>query len=90
MAGILFRESTTLGVRHRLQARTVLPRYHEDIQTPLGPVRIKVAHLPEGGYRAKPEYEECRAIAATHKLPLPEVYAMVNELLNQRDTSKED
>lgn len=90
VVGMLFRESTTLGVRHRLQARTVLPRHYESIETPWGPVRIKVAHLPEGELRAKPEYEDCRAIAAAHHLPLPQVYAAVNQLLNQQNKCKED
>ncbi|MEN6327109.1 MAG: nickel pincer cofactor biosynthesis protein LarC [Syntrophomonas sp.] len=90
VAGILFRESTTLGIRHRLQARTILPRHYENVHTPWGPVRVKVAHLPEGEVRAKPEFEDCRAIAASHNLPLPKVYAMVNELLSQRHPSIED
>lgn len=90
VAGMLFRESTTLGVRHRLQARTILPRHYESIQTPWGPVRIKVAHLPEGELRAKPEFEDCRAIATAHNLPLPQVYAAINQLLNQQHACKED
>lgn len=90
IAGILFRESTTLGIRHRLQNRTVLHRDNQNIHTPWGLVRIKVAHLPDGELRAKPEFEDCRAIATTHKLPLPEVYAMVNQLLHQQYASKKE
>ncbi|MDD2619482.1 MAG: nickel pincer cofactor biosynthesis protein LarC [Syntrophomonadaceae bacterium] len=88
VAGILFRESSTLGVRHRLQTRSVLLRHHESIHTPWGTVRIKIARLPGGGSRVKPEFEDCRSIAVTHNIPLQQVYAAVNKLLQLQELDK--
>ena len=73
----LFRETTTLGVRRRLQQRAILPRSHQQIQTAYGPVRVKVAWIAEGdGKRignVQPEYADCAKIAQQQSLPWYEV-----------------
>ncbi|WP_005038194.1 nickel pincer cofactor biosynthesis protein LarC [Holophaga foetida] len=61
-AGSILRETSSLGVRHRILERTLLPREQIPVETPYGTVRCKVAHL-EGKQRVKPEYEDCRAAA---------------------------
>ncbi len=63
MATFLFANTSTLGVRHRLDGRWELPRSFESVPTPFGDVRMKVAELPEGGRRAVPEFEEVREAA---------------------------
>jgi len=62
---VLFRETTTLGVRHLQQQRTVLHRSFETVETPYGPVRIKLARLtPEKPIcNVQPEYEDCAQLA---------------------------
>ncbi len=45
MRALLFRESTTLGVRERQEKRYALPRHHEEVTTPWGEVRMKIASL---------------------------------------------
>lgn len=60
---VIFRETTTLGIRRCLMERTVLPRRLETVATPYGQVPVKVATLPDGTERAKPEYEACAACA---------------------------
>jgi uncharacterized protein (DUF111 family) len=74
LAGILFANSTTLGIRYRRETRWVLPRRVEPIDTPLGTVRLKIAVHPDGREVAAPEFDDCRAIADAKGLPLPEVY----------------
>jgi len=74
LTGILFAETSTLGVREQLVTRSCLPRSSQQVNTPYGPVRIKVAHLPTGETRAAPEYEDCRRLAEAHGVPLQEVY----------------
>jgi len=71
---ILFAESTTLGVRQHYVTRHCLPRSVEEVETPYGMVRVKVAHWTEGKTRIKPEYEDCRRLAEQHNVPLREVY----------------
>lgn len=65
---IVLRHSSSLGVRIEPARRAVLPREVVSVETPWGPVRIKVA---DG--RGRAEYEDCAAIARAHDLPLPQV-----------------
>lgn len=72
LCALLFRESSTLGVRARHQTRYVLPRHYESVATPWGEVRMKVAGV-NGVSQYAPEYEDCRRIAAAHHVPLKHV-----------------
>jgi hypothetical protein len=73
LRALLFRESSTLGVRTRHEKRYALPRRHEAVVTPWGDVRIKVAHLNGSVSQYAPEYEDCRRIAVEHRIPLKTV-----------------
>jgi uncharacterized protein (TIGR00299 family) protein len=71
---LLFRETTTIGLRWRLENKVALAREFVDVKTSLGKVRIKVARLNSGKIaNAAPEYEDCRKIAAEHSVPLKQV-----------------
>jgi uncharacterized protein (TIGR00299 family) protein len=74
---LLFEETTTLGVRRQTVERISLPRTFETVQTPYGPIRVKVATLPSG-QRRMPEYEDCRRAAEAYHVPLAEVIAAVH------------
>ncbi|GAB4109689.1 MAG: hypothetical protein Kow001_10030 [Acidobacteriota bacterium] len=73
MVHLIFRETTTLGVRGRLLDRWVLSRREEIRDTEFGPVRVKVAELDGRPAQAAPEYEELKRIAQESGLPLREV-----------------
>ncbi|MFQ5894471.1 MAG: nickel pincer cofactor biosynthesis protein LarC [Nitrospinota bacterium] len=74
IASFLFRESTTLGVRWREAERVKAERETLSVDTPYGPVRVKVARLEGSLCGRAPEYEDCRRIAAAKGVPLKEVY----------------
>lgn len=71
--GILFSETTTLGVRRLPFTRTVLPRETRTVETMYGPVRVKVSRW-EQQERVEPEYEDCRQLALAHQVPWLQVY----------------
>ena len=73
LAGLLLRETGTLGVRMRLEERFELERRAATVETPYGPVALKVAVLPDGAERASPEFESVREAAARAGVPLREV-----------------
>jgi uncharacterized protein (TIGR00299 family) protein len=74
LQGILFRETTTIGLRWRLENKVALTREFVEVETSLGKVQIKIASLPSGKIaNAAPEYEDCRKIAAEHSIPLKQV-----------------
>jgi len=74
LAGLLFAETSTLGVRIHAAERRVQARRFVEIETPHGTVRMKVSE--EGHYA--PEYEDCRRLAQTSGVPLKEIIAEAN------------
>jgi len=71
---LIFRETTTIGLRWRLENKTSLVREFMAVQTEWGPVRIKIARWPSGEEaNAAPEYEDCRQHALRHSIPLKQV-----------------
>lgn len=75
---ILFRETTTLGIRHTSQRRSVLQREFQTIQLPQGEVRIKLAQRnPQNSItNAQPEFEDCAALARQHQIPWQEIHRL--------------
>ncbi len=75
LVDLLFRETTTLGVRTYEARRRVLDRETVTVDTSLGSVRMKLARLNGSVLNAAPEYEDCRRIAAERGVPLKQVLA---------------
>lgn len=71
--GIVFSETTTLGIRRRDAERSVLARSEHQVSTPWGAIAGKVAFAADGP-RFAPEYESCRAIAEDRGVALREVF----------------
>jgi len=70
---LIFSETTTLGVRRREETRQTLARRWENVRTEWGEVRIKIASMNGTITNYAPEYEDCRRIAAEHRVPLKTV-----------------
>jgi uncharacterized protein (DUF111 family) len=83
MEGIIYRESTTWGIRRVSVQRTVLDRRVESVTTPWGTARVKVGAGPDGRVKGAPEYEDARRIARERDLPLREVYQKIMECWGQ-------
>jgi pyridinium-3,5-bisthiocarboxylic acid mononucleotide nickel chelatase len=67
---LLFRETSTLGVRIREERRACLDRKFVNVQTPWGEIRMKIGLLNGIEVNAAPEYEDCRRCAEQHAVPL--------------------
>ncbi|MFP5222557.1 MAG: nickel pincer cofactor biosynthesis protein LarC [Acidobacteriota bacterium] len=74
---LLFRHTTTLGVKSIPIDKTVLEISFERLDTPLGPVTMKNAIRDGKVIRSKPELEDCRELARKHGLPLGDVYTLI-------------
>ncbi len=71
---LLLRETTTIGLRWRMENKLALAREFVEVDTEWGKIRIKVARWPTGEVaNASPEYEMCRNIARRHGVPLKRV-----------------
>ncbi len=75
MSRMIFTETTTIGLRYTFAGRKTLQRELLRVQTPYGPVTIKIASLDGARLNFVPEYEDCRRLAAEKGVPLKEVQA---------------
>lgn len=73
---ILFRETTTLGIRHTLQNRSILKRDIQTVETQYGAVRVKVGFSGKKITNVQPEYEDCAKLAKQHKVSWLEVHRL--------------
>ena len=86
MEEILFRETTTLGVRRYQVSRHKLNRKAAVVETPLGPVKGKLGWLDGRPPQFSPEYDDCARIAAEQGVPLRDVYKaaqMADSVVNE-------
>lgn len=70
---LVFLETTTLGLRYREEEKKSLARKIDLVETEWGPIRIKIGLLDGEVVNCAPEYEDCRAIAESHAVPLKQV-----------------
>jgi uncharacterized protein (TIGR00299 family) protein len=73
LAGILFAESTTLGVRIQEAERLLLEREIKTVRTPFGPIRVKIARDPLAGSTVSAEYDDVKQAARRAGVPLRDV-----------------
>ncbi|MBM4273535.1 MAG: nickel pincer cofactor biosynthesis protein LarC [Deltaproteobacteria bacterium] len=81
----LFLDSTTLGVRVMEVERVAARRWPETVDTPYGPLEVKVMEYG-GQRRVMPEYEACRRLAEERGISLLEVYRFINPQIPQINT----
>jgi uncharacterized protein (TIGR00299 family) protein len=76
ITGVLFTHTTTIGVRYQEMRRDTLDRKVVSVNTPLGPVRVKVAGRDGRVLNAAAEFDDCARVAAERDLPIKEVQAI--------------
>ena len=74
---VIFEDTTTIGIRRSPLWRTALPREILEVQTPLGPARVKAVTLPSGERRQYPEYETVAALATSAGVSYQEAFGAV-------------
>jgi uncharacterized protein (TIGR00299 family) protein len=70
---LLFRETSTLGLRVHEERRVTLERVHVEVSTPWGPVRVKTGRYRGAETSATPEFEDCRRLAEANNQPVKRV-----------------
>ena len=75
---ILFRETSTLGIRKWEADRRILRRKKTKVQTEWGSVRGKLIYLPDGETRFSPEYDDCAELSKTANVPLRKIMEAAN------------
>lgn len=72
---ILFSQTTTFGVRRRVCQRNKLQRSFQTVETPFGPIRVKIGQLNGRLVTAAPEFADCAAAAQSHHQAVKDVLA---------------
>jgi hypothetical protein len=79
LENIIFRETTTIGIRRIKMERTVLERRNEHTELSIGTLNIKKCTLPDGTIRAYPEYESVAELAKNNNMPIHDVISIFNK-----------
>lgn len=85
MKTILFRETTTLGIRYYPLTVHRMARSFRRVSTKWGDVTVKEGIMDGVVVKSSPEYEECKQIAERHQIPLQQVYEEVRTQLNRSE-----
>lgn len=81
LKAILFENSTTLGIREMHINKNVLRRELQNVTTPYGNVRIKASFFNGKCINQKPEFEDCKVLAALNKVSVSEIVKAVQKEL---------
>lgn len=79
LEAILFRETTTFGIRRYPATRSKLQRQACQVETPWGPVQGKLGWRAGQSPVFSPEYEDCARVARQHGVALREVYRVAQQ-----------
>jgi uncharacterized protein (TIGR00299 family) protein len=76
LSAVLFSDTTTIGVRFHEVRRERLDREVRTLETPVGPIRFKVARRGGRIVNASPEFDDCARAAVSRGLPIKDVQAI--------------
>lgn len=85
MKDILFKETTTLGIRYYPLSVHRLERMFRKVITEWGPVTVKEGMYNGQVVQCAPEFEECKSIARHHDIPVKKVYEVVWKALGREE-----
>jgi hypothetical protein len=86
LADVIFRETTTIGLRHHEVERECLRREVLDVGTPVGTVRFKLAWRDGRIVNAVPEFEDCARIATARSMSVKDVQAIAAQAYGAAQT----
>ena len=84
LTDLVFRESTTIGVRYQEMSRDCLDREMVTVETAVGSVRFKVARRNGQVVNAQPEFDDLAKLAAEKSLPIKEIQALAHKAWLER------
>ncbi|MDY7010322.1 MAG: nickel pincer cofactor biosynthesis protein LarC [Planctomycetota bacterium] len=87
---IIFAETTTFGIRRRTCTRSKLARRHVTVETPYGPIRVKIGSRDGNVITASPEFTDCSSAAEAHGVPVAEAIAAAAEAYRKQGPGRRD
>ncbi len=83
---VLFKNTTTFGIRYRIEKRVVLDRKWVPVETPWGMVKVKVGYIGEHIYQVSPEFEDCYLLSKKNNIPVHVIYNYTKALAEKNFT----
>lgn len=80
---IIFKESTTTGLRYYEVKRVKLERTVREVETPYGKIKVKMIKGPDGKTSFHPEYDDLKRIARERGISLPEADQTLEKFLTK-------
>lgn len=77
MENIIFRETTTIGIRRQVLERSILDREIKTVSTSLGNAKVKVCTYPDGEREMYPEYEDVARLAKKNSISYQKAYDII-------------
>lgn len=87
LENIIFKETTTIGIRRVAMERTVLERETVTINLPVGKIPAKKCILPDGSRRFYPEYEMAAKIAKEKNMSIQEIFNIFHKYMEEKDNA---
>lgn len=78
---LIFTHSTSIGIRESYVKKDMLRREESALETAYGPVQIKQSYYDGKLIRSKPEFDDCKRLAAEHNISLAEVESEIKKRL---------
>lgn len=94
MAGVIFKETSSFGIRYYESKRLKLLRRHKRVNTKFGKIRIEEGYIGNKLVKISPEYEDCKKAAYAKDIPIREILRGIafenlkTEKLKNRKTRK--
>jgi pyridinium-3,5-bisthiocarboxylic acid mononucleotide nickel chelatase len=82
ISDFILENTTSIGLRYYPVSRNILNRDIKEINTSLGKIKVKEVVLPSGKKRITPEYDSCATIAKEKKIPITQIFSLVNSEIN--------
>ena len=86
LVNVMFRETTTLGIRKRDVERYALHREFTKVSIKYGDVRVKIGKLGHEIVNVHPEYEDCKLLANRNRVPVSEIFQLVESAFFMRSS----
>lgn len=90
LEAVIFSETTTLGIRRQLCGRSKLSREQVTVETPFGPIRVKIGQRGGHVLQAWPEYDDCASAARRHGAALRDVQNAALRAWSDRHDAQHD
>lgn len=86
ISNLIYRHTTTIGLRIQQIGRRKLPRRTLEVETRFGKIRAKLV-IRDGKEVVAPEFDECRRIAKETGTPIPEIMRQLEQDIDARNSS---